>query len=154
VKVDQAIGSFTLHTNPAKPGVLLAGEAGSRLHQHRCSTATQIDFRRCECLDRLSSRFTKIVGEALKPSGTESWRDWPVSPSSGVTAIVQGSLLPPTHPAHNWHEKLLEAGSSIRRQYRFGSCRRKQQSTRDECGEALLDIERGEMVRSQRGTVA
>src|SRR5262249_48723224 len=32
---------------------------------------------------------------------------------------------------------------SIRRQYRFGSCRRKQQPTRDECGEALLDTERG-----------
>jgi hypothetical protein len=49
---------------------------------------------------------------------------------------------------------LPEAESSIKLQYRFGSCRRKQQSTRDECGEALLDIERGEMVRSQRGTVA
>ena len=33
-------------------------------------------------------------------------------------------------------------------------CRRKQQSKRDEYGEALLDTERGEMVRSQRGTVA
>jgi hypothetical protein len=42
-----------------------------------------------------------------------------------------------------------QAKSSIRRQYRFGSCRRKQQSTRDECGEALLDTELGEMVRSQ-----
>jgi hypothetical protein len=39
-------------------------------------------------------------------------------------------------------------------QHRFGSCQRKQQSTRDECGEALLDTKRGEMVRSQRGTVA
>jgi len=56
--------------------------------------ATQIDFRRCECIDRVPNRFTKIVGEALKPSGTETWKDRPVSRSSGVTAIVQGSLLP------------------------------------------------------------
>jgi len=55
------------------------------------------------------------------------------------------------------HKKTIslpEAESSIRQQYGFGSCRRKQQSTRDECGEALLDTERGEMVRLQRGTVA
>jgi hypothetical protein len=43
--------------------------------------------------------------------------------------------------------------SSIR-WYRFGSCRCKQQATRDECGEAWLDTERDEMVRSPRGTVA
>lgn len=64
------------------------------------------------------------------------------------------SLLATTHPAHIWHEILPVAKSAISRQYRFGLCRRKQQSTRDECGEALLDTERGEMVRSQRGTVA
>jgi len=46
------------------------------------------------------------------------------------------------------------AKSSIRRQYRFASCQGKQQSTRDECGEALLDTGCGEMVRSQPGTVA
>jgi hypothetical protein len=48
----------------------------------------------------------------------------------------------------------LQRESSIRRQYRFAPCRRKQQSMRDEFGEALLDTEGGEMVRSQRGTVA
>ena len=42
---------------------------------------------------------------------------------------------------------------SIRR-YRFGSCRCVQQAMRDECGEAWLDTEGDEMVRSRRGTVA
>jgi hypothetical protein len=102
----------------------------------------------CECLDRLSNRFTKIVGEALKPNGSESWRDWPVARHPSDT-IVWGSLLPQPIRRTTGMKKLLEAGSSIKLQYRFGSSRRKQQSTRDECGEALLDIERGEMVRSQ-----
>ena len=60
----------------------------------------------------------------------------------------------PQPTPHNWHEILPEAESSIRRSYRFGSFRPKLQSTRYECGETLLDTERGEMVRSQRGTVA
>jgi len=47
----------------------------------------------------------------------------------------------------------LAAESSIRR-YRFGSCQCKQQTTRDECGEAWLDTEPSEMVRSRLGTVA
>src|ERR1700730_18209906 len=47
----------------------------------------------------------------------------------------------------------LAAESSIRR-YRFGSCQGKQQTTRDECGEAWLDTEPSEMVRSRLGTVA
>lgn len=152
MKVEQAIGSFTLHTNPAKPGVLLAGKRDHAFHKHRCSRATQIDLCHCECLDRLSNRFTKIVGEALNPEALRVGEIGRLAirsdnNSSGFTAAL-------THPAHNWHEKLLEAGSSIRWQYRFGSCLGKQQSTRAECGAALLDIERGEMVRSQRGTVA
>jgi hypothetical protein len=108
----------------------------------------------CECLDRLSNWLTKIVGEALKlPMALRAGEIGRLSliPSDSNSS---GSLLPPTHPPHNWHEILPEVESSIRRHYRFGSCRRKQQSTRDECGEALLDTERGEMVRSQRGTVA
>ena len=47
----------------------------------------------------------------------------------------------------------LAAESSLRR-YRFGSCQCKQQTTRDECGEAWLDTEPSEMVRLRLGTVA
>ena len=80
-------------------------------------------------------------------------RNWPGKPVVRSDCNSSDLLLPPTHPAHNPYG-MLAAESSIRQQYGFGSCRRKQQSTRDESGEALLDTERGEMARSQRGRVA
>src|ERR1700722_13456801 len=53
-----------------------------------------------------------------------------------------------------WRNTTLEFDQSSIRRYRFGSYRCKQQATRDECGEAWLDTERDEIVRSRGGTVA
>jgi hypothetical protein len=119
------------------------------VNEERDDGSTRQKIPPCECLDRLPNWLTKIVGQALKLPRAGSWRGWPVKrviPSDGNSS---GSLLPVTHAAHSSHEILPEAESFIRRRYRVGSCRRKQQSTRDEYGEALLDTERGEMLRWQ-----
>ncbi len=159
------------HRQPTASNAITAGHRGSRV----CGSIILVTaiFRTGIKLDRPTPgkdkrpkdpslrmprppihRITKIRGEALKFQALRAGEILRLSPSSGVIAIVQVHCCPQPHPAHNCHEILPEAESSIRRQYRFGSCRRKQQSTRDGCGEALLDTERGEMVRSQRGTVA
>jgi hypothetical protein len=44
VKMEQAIGSFTLHKNSAKPAVLLAGTRDHAFLQYGCSANTQIDL--------------------------------------------------------------------------------------------------------------
>jgi hypothetical protein len=158
------------HRQPTASNAITAGHRGSRVcgsiilvtaifhtgHQTRPpDPPARISDQKilpCECLDRLPTGLRRVSRSTQIP-GTESWRDSPVEPVIRSDSDSSGSLLPQPHPAHNCHEILPEAESSIRRQYRFGSCRRKQQSTRDGCGEALLDTERGEMVRSQRGTV-
>jgi len=72
----------------------------------------------------------------------------PDSDTSGAlqieTADSYDCLRITSPPEVNFQNSLFTADSSISR-YRFGSCRRKQQATRDECGEAWLDTERDEI---------
>jgi hypothetical protein len=95
--------------------------------------------------DTAFKRSLKTVRLYLSEDGAGDWGSFRLHKNSAKPAV----------PAHKLARNIAcEAESSIRRHYRFGPCRRKQQSTRDECGEALLDTEGDEMVRSQRGTVA
>ena len=158
-----------LRTLPPATKVSATGiKSPLRLHSHKRasggsfanSTATPIannvvfstrqKILPCECLDRLANRLRSSLW--LSKNAAESSRcrlTQKPSQEDHMTAIDFIGF-----DIHKKTISLPEAESSIRRQYRFGSCRRKQQSRRGECGEALLDTERGETVRSRGGTGA